>query len=128
MIHVMTRHSVWCAFLVVSFTLAQPILLHRTHINETQYLKKHKRDEPAGINNYPAISNRSYFFYCRTNIRAISHMAFLWINIGTYFYNIFFEHFFEHFLSPKMAMISFLNYILILKYMLLLWLCFIIRH
>ena len=34
------RHSGWCTFLAIYFTLAQPILLHRTHINETQYLQK----------------------------------------------------------------------------------------
>ena len=43
MIHTMTSISGWCTFLVASFTLAQPILLHRTHINEIQYLKNNTK-------------------------------------------------------------------------------------
>ena len=39
----MTRHDDWCNFLVVYFTLAQPILLHITHMNKTQYLQKYEQ-------------------------------------------------------------------------------------
>ena len=39
----MKRYSGWCTFLAVNFILAQPILLHRTHMDETQYLQKKER-------------------------------------------------------------------------------------